>query len=210
MSRNIRYGGYRANPVNWLAVAFIACVTASIFAAIFMGVFTRNMSGRPVGKSWARTVFLEKYDWESREESDSSDYPSVPHGARNVKRWTSDEEITSVDEDGYPVTVGYYTEYHVSYEIKAWQYSRAVGSVGEYPTEPYWPTFSLMTEPKERESGTTESYEIKFRFKKPSGKAFDSTYKTKYQGEYDAIKLDHRYACKVNYFNVILEVRPTN
>jgi hypothetical protein len=176
-----------------------------ISALIVAGVCTKNSAVTATGKHWARTVDVEKFDWVEKEDSSSSNYPDVPHGARDVEYWTSMESDTVTDDDGSD-SVETYTEYHVRYDIQEWQYVRTVSADGDQSVEPYYPKVTLRVDPEERVSGTSEEYSVYFSTDTNGKKV--KTYSAKSLAEYQAVKLDHKIPCKMNYLGCIVSIGP--
>ena len=207
---------------NWWIFAIIALVISTIGILIFLGVHTTDHEAYVNSKVWKRVQIVEKFDWVHHSRESDFSYPSIPDGARDTRRWTTtrtnhhSEQVASgtyKDSKGSTHTRyktrtwnTYTTEYHVSYDVREWTFSRDLTLTGNAHKEPEWPTTTLGSDPQERYGSRSEEYIVCFKVPYKE-KEKDKSYKTHDYSSYISLKVDHKYVCKINGFGVISKIK---
>lgn len=188
-----------------------------LVVVLFCAIATRDIDANATSKTWERTVIVQKYDWVHKHHSSEFMYPSIPQGARNTNSWMSSHvhrrsrTTYSGSGENRKSHTTYYndydTEYHVSYEIQEWTFSRNVVAKGTDEQKVEWPNVVYALQPPEREGNKTESFTIKFFFPYLEK---EKLYTTNDYTIYNQIDVGRTYACDINYFGFIRKINGLN
>lgn len=195
------WGEQRRSMSSYVVPAVLIAVALGIGTLIFLGVHTTEQKGCITRKTWERTQEVQVYDWVRHSEDGEWSYPSVPIGARNVKRWTDTRRWTDSDGDTHRDT-----DYNVSYEIQEWGYGRSVTDAGNQDREPVWPIPTLNSFPPERLGARHEKFSAEFMVT-VGQKTVKKTYSTSNFNTYLSLKLDYPYVCVVNGFGALVKIK---
>lgn len=157
-------------------ITTLAIVSAIFILALIFLLIRRTVAAHITGFSWQRKVELEQYIW-----VEESSYWGYPEGSRNqhsttetyfTYEVTSYNTTTTHNPDGttstttepvYSMVPHSRTVY--KYEIQRWCKSRDV-IAEEDSRNPYWPHYTLSTQPQERVRTTKEKYLVHFQTEK--------------------------------------------